>query len=324
MIKIIKFIITILLLFLILKKVDWLRISEIFRSIDLILFCCSFLIGYIVQLFLCVFRWQIMLKSCCQIKVKYTTLLYTYWNSLFIGYFIPAGLGSDLYRVTRLAIITKGSYAKQISTIIFEKIYIFLADIFLVLATYTLIYPLIIPKTNIQEIEKVMGGITIAGTLFILIILTLRHPKTIPLVENKIKSYLSKIQKDNTSILSISSILEPFISLRSTIVFVLLTMLIRIGISSLSGWCLFASLDVSLPFKVHIFAWSVIYILFKLPISIGSFGVREVSYVILFGFFGVEKEIALTASFLGLASTLGLTLLGGINIKLPFETGKKN
>ncbi len=322
-IKIIKFAISVALLFFIFKKVDWARILETFRSIDLLLFCGSFIIGHIIQLFLCVFRWQQILKICCQIQAGYITLLKTYWSSLFIGYFVPAGLGSDIYRVSRLA-MTKGFYGKQITTVLFEKIYIFLADIILILATYMLVYPLIMPGTNMQEIKKVMGGIATAGILLILVMVALRYINMASCIEYKLKTYLFKLKKKAPSTLSIGSILEPFTSFKNTIIFVFLTILIRITISSLGGWCLFASLGVSLPFKVHIFAWSVMYILLKLPVSIGSFGVREVSYVILFGFFGVEKEVALTASFLGLASTLCLTLLGGINIKFPTKPGKAN
>ncbi len=321
--RIIKFTISIVLLFLILKKMDWLRIIETFKSVNLMLFGCSFIIGYIIQLFLCVFRWQQMLKICCQIQAGYITLLKTYWKSLFIGYFVPAGLGSDLYRITRMAI--KGSYGIQITTVIFEKIYIFLADIILVLATYMLVYPLIMPGTNMQEIENVMGGMATAGILFILVLVGLKHVNMVSYIECKLKAYFSKIKNKELSTPSMhGSTLEPFTCFKNIIIFVFLTILIRISISSLGGWCLFASLGVSLPFKVHIFAWSVIYILFKLPISIGSFGVREVSYVILFGFFGVEKEVALTASFLGLACTLGLTLLGGINIKFLSKPNKAN
>ena len=68
--------------------------------------------------------------------------------------------------------------------------------------------------------------------------------------------------------------------------------------------------DVSL--LVSVFAFSLMFIVFMPPISVGSLGVREAGYILLFGLFGVEKEVALAVSFVALAALVLTVCTGGV------------
>ena len=68
-------------------------------------------------------------------------------------------------------------------------------------------------------------------------------------------------------------------------------------------------MDLSLT--VHVFVWTLMFFIFLVPISIGTLGVREATFIVVFGLFGVEDEEALAGSFVGLASLLFTVGLGG-------------
>jgi len=63
---------------------------------------------------------------------------------------------------------------------------------------------------------------------------------------------------------------------------------------------------------VHLFVWALMNFFMLLPVSIAGFGVREASFILLFGLFGVSRETSLAASFLALACTLAAIGPGGL------------
>jgi hypothetical protein len=65
-------------------------------------------------------------------------------------------------------------------------------------------------------------------------------------------------------------------------------------------------------FTVHVFVWTLMFFIFLVPISIGTLGVREATFIVVFGLFGVEDEEALAGSFVGLASLLFTVAIGGV------------
>jgi glycosyltransferase 2 family protein len=72
------------------------------------------------------------------------------------------------------------------------------------------------------------------------------------------------------------------------------------------------SIDVDLPLVTHVFVWTLMYLCFLLPVSIGGFGIREAAFIIIFGLFGVGREDALASSFISLASGLITIGAGGL------------
>ena len=83
-------------------------------------------------------------------------------------------------------------------------------------------------------------------------------------------------------------------------------------ITTLGGRLLLLALGVDLPFVVHLFVWALMNFFMLLPVSIAGFGVREASFILLFGLFGVSRETSLAASFLALACTLAAIGPGGL------------
>ena len=67
----------------------------------------------------------------------------------------------------------------------------------------------------------------------------------------------------------------------------------------------------------------VIWVLGMLPVSINGLGVREGSFVLLFGTVGMTKEMAMAISILWFVQNIGLGLIGGVIFVLEGNNGKK-
>jgi hypothetical protein len=80
----------------------------------------------------------------------------------------------------------------------------------------------------------------------------------------------------------------------------------------LAAYCLALSLDIGVGLIAMIAVTSIVTFLVALPISLGGWGVREISIVGLLGLLGVDREAALLLSVeLGLVGTL-MMLPGGL------------
>jgi uncharacterized membrane protein YbhN (UPF0104 family) len=108
-----------------------------------------------------------------------------------------------------------------------------------------------------------------------------------------------------------STILAPFFQWRNQASGLALMIAIQV-ITSVGGRQLLLALGVDLPLVVHVFVWALMNFFFLLPVSVGGFGVREASFILLFGLFGVPRETSLAASFLSLFCTLVVILPGGL------------
>jgi hypothetical protein len=91
------------------------------------------------------------------------------------------------------------------------------------------------------------------------------------------------------------------------------------GLVLLSLWLVAQSVDVHAPFVVLAASLPPVFIISALPVSIGGFGVREVSYVVLLGHAGISSTSAATLSLLYGLSFTAATLPGAIMLFVSTE-----
>jgi uncharacterized membrane protein YbhN (UPF0104 family) len=84
----------------------------------------------------------------------------------------------------------------------------------------------------------------------------------------------------------------------------------------------FQALGYDLPFVVNLFVGPIMFLLFVLPISFGSLGIRESAYILLYGLFNVPPEIALIVNFFNLSGILLNNLLGGLLMMISGSGGE--
>lgn len=324
--QIVRFALPIILLTIIFLRVDLGKLAENFRNINFAYLAVVLVLVVISQLLFGALRWKIILKNLYQIDLPYLAALRYMWMGLFVGYFIPAGLGIDIYRTYRAA-KHGGGYGKNIGAIIGEKIYAAVASVLLILACYILIRDMITADPGVLRIIKIsfFAGCALAllGIAVFIATGTGRGQSILSFISRWFESMISRVvskitgkdknngqEKEYTS-----NLIKPLFNWKILLLAVGITIVMRI-VTGVGNNVLYKALGVELPVIVNIFVSSLLFYIFVLPISFGTLGVREGGNILLYGLFGVEAETALTASFLGLGCVLVAIFIGGIILLL--------
>lgn len=315
-----RLVVPILLLGFIFSRINLAQLLYCLKGVRIELALCSLLIGYFLPIFLCVWRWQLVLRVLYKKKVPYLFLLKQFWTGMFIGYMVPGGIGTDIYRVSSL-ISRFGGIKLNTTAVIGEKAFVLLANGILVIISY----PMIAWMMNIDfQINRKMhlvygfGLVALVG-LFLLatwgMFLWPRWRSEIPNILRfpfrAITERMEELSDFKAGAGDLWELIKPFFLIRNQWMIIVIT-LISQGIACYGGRLMLLSIGVDLPLMVHIFIWNLMVFIFLVPISIGTLGVREGAFIILFGLFGVGRETALTASFIGLASLLVTVSLGSL------------
>ena len=89
------------------------------------------------------------------------------------------------------------------------------------------------------------------------------------------------------------------------------------GLVVLAAWLIARSLELDLPFSTLAVVLAPVLIVSVLPISIGGFGVREGSYVVLLSYAGISSTDAALLSLLSAAAFAIASLPGGLALMRP-------
>ena len=81
--------------------------------------------------------------------------------------------------------------------------------------------------------------------------------------------------------------------------------------------CLAMSLSIDVPIWFHFIAVPIITIVTLVPISINGFGVREVSFILIYENVGVAADAAIALSFAWTAVLILFSLFGGLFFQFP-------
>tara|TARA_B100000287_G_C20605720_1_gene769986 strand:+ start:146 stop:928 length:783 start_codon:yes stop_codon:yes gene_type:complete len=224
------------------------------------------------------------------------------WSGMAIGWVTPSNLGWDAYRAIRMS-QRFGAPSLQVTIILIEK----LLTLSICLLFSLMLFPLFF--------DQFYAGIIHDLSSFILI---LALPTILYFSQSRIYS----------AIYHTSSRLEGFFLSRwfsgnleennpvefGTLSFSLPALLsaIPIAILALIDYSIISAMDVDISIIQTLFAVSILSVIFALPISFGSLGVRESSYIIVYSQFGLTNEQALTLSILNLSGILLNASVGAI------------
>lgn len=304
----VKTMIPLVLLGIICFRVDFERCIQHISDLKLGFFAAAVALGFFTQVFLGALRWKLFLKKAYNTNIDYLFLLKHYWIGMFLGYFVPAGIGWDVYRVAK-ANGKAGKLLSQTTVVTLEKFMGLAACIVLSLSARPIAKELLVLKTPV--ILNLMNWLYFFG-LFTLFLITLcfffKKTSAVLLrkVESLLNTLLSKFNKEyknidapDTLYTGLKTLVHPIYGTQLWTT----TFLIRIS-ASVGGYLILLSLNCNSPLIVNLFAIPIMGILFVLPISFGSIGVREGAFILLYGLFGIEEPLALAASFIGLFALL--------------------
>ncbi len=307
------------LLAIIFSKVDVRRLLSTLSSVNGPMACYSLLVGYIAPILFCAWRWQVVLRAFYGVRVPYRLLLSRFWTGLFVGYVIPGGVGSDIYRVASMR-TEAGGFRLHAAAVVGEKILIILANGILLLVSYPLIADRM--AAGPQAARVMQGAYALgAGALALLALIALLNTAWGARLRRAVQRLLGStvstvaakaLQADpGARAEAPADVITPFFRWRSQLLVLALSIAGQVLVS-FGGRLLLLSVGIDLPLSVHIFVWTLVFFVFFLPISVGNFGVREASFIVFLGLFGVSREAALASSVVSLASVLATVAVGGL------------
>jgi uncharacterized membrane protein YbhN (UPF0104 family) len=243
-----------------------------------------------------------------------------YWKSLAVSIAAPGSLGSDAYRVLLLG--RSSGYLRNAFVIVIEKVVALFSCALLIACAYPLIPYDHAPGTLSRAVETAYFFFLAAVLIAVFVVavrkqhwakrLGLGISAHVDILAARIAARIPGAQRGQEltgrgSVSIMMSLFSPAIVVPA-IAFSLAVLLI----AALQAQFFFDALGYHVPFTVNVVITPVLFLVFSVPISFGGIGIREATYVLLYGAFGVPAEAALLVSFCAWFSILSSQAIGAV------------
>lgn len=289
--EIIKITVTILLLYLLFRKLNFKELKSIFLHIRIPFFILGVFM-YLLGIFISSLRWNLFLKH---LGFEYKTLnLFSYYlKSLFFANFLPSG-GLD---VARLMFLGKDKIKEKLSSTFMDRIFGFLAiNIYVFLG---LLY-------SLRDTRKYAILIIIFLLLQIIFFFLLFCKKT-----GFLFTYLKRLPMGE-HLYNIYEILHSFREKSIIIKAILYSFLIQLSYS-IDVYFIVLSVGKDIGIIRSVLFVPFINFIIMIPVTISGFGMREGGFVFLFKNY-IGKEAAIASSLLYYFSVFTVSIIGGISL----------
>ena len=263
-------------------------------------------------------RWHVLLRRCFGPEARPALAVRHYWIGLAIGLFGPASVGWDAYRVVAAA-RRLGHVASQVAILVFEK----LAALLICVSLIVLLYPFLdvaaspMLRTILEGASVLLLASMVALALMNRLGLGSGPTGAMAWAAALLAAFLKRLAAAGGgdpagagAALDLGALMKPFVGWRPMLATGGLSLAIQVAAAA-GNQLFFRALGYDLPFTVNLFVLPILFIAFLLPISFGSLGIREGSYVLLYGQFGVPAEVALAVSAFNLAGMMLNCAVGG-------------
>jgi uncharacterized protein (TIRG00374 family) len=264
------------------------------------------------------FRWYYLKKKMIRRDIPVSFSMNNYWIGLSVGFLAPGSIGWDIYRI--IAATRKyGSMVKNTFVAVTEKL--------LGLTVCCLIIIVAFPFLDVSSNDVIHRIMVFSYIIFFSLVVFVavgglfsRKLQFLSRIAGKVqRSLLEKLKntrfkfsqfiKENGEEQELQYDFRRFIP--SLPVSLVLSVLIQL-IASFAIYIIIKALNYDLPFYVPLFISPVMTFIFLLPISFGSIGIREGSFIFFYGIFGMDQEAALLLSFLTLSGAFLNVLIGAV------------
>ncbi len=284
LIKMGKGVVTLILVWLLVREVDWVGVGKTLENVSLP-FIGIYLVLQLTGTWLSAWKWQ-YLASTQGFTFSLRQGFLHYLAGAFINNFLPSTIGGDTYRTMWMS--EPGKRFEAFGVVLFDRLS-GLLSLFL-LSTLSLFF---IPVEYFlqQPILIIVGILMLAAAIFALFSLI------------SITGFFELIltvagwlpwQKVRTQLERLEPLAETRLYLKA-LGFSFLFLIVGV---SLSNWALWQSIGLELSLGAFLGCIFLATLLANIPISINNIGVKEWSYIFVFGLVGVSAEMAVTAALL--------------------------
>ena len=240
-------------------------------------------------------RWQVLLQA-LDIAVPLPRLVHLYFVGAFFNIFLPTGLGGDAVKMAELARSTRRAPEAIGTTLVDRATGLWVLFVLALLAlpfSFTLLPQGWAPIIALGTLGGVIGGWAVMGT------------PLLPWLGGKVR--LPGQEKLERFYRSVSQLGYQALGKACAVSLIFDILLIAFNVLIAYG------LNVDQPLGIFLLFTPIISFSLALPTSVGGLGVREQTYVLLFGSLGVSGTAAAAMSLANYALTnLVVGLIGGI------------
>lgn len=283
----IKAIIALIILFLVLRTIDFAKVSNILSSVEL-----SYVItaGILVILLLFVksVRWNLIINQFND-RLTIGESFSIYMSSYSVGVVTPGRLG-EFIKVYNLRHSTNLSPLNSFLTVIADRVYD-LVTLFVFGTAGLIVYLLHLPFSPLIYLSLVIFVFVIAFVVNYIFLVISKASKL------KWVSFLNELSR---IVFNIRRYREWTITI------------FAYAIYFLAAWLLFLGITNNITYFETVFIMATLSLVLLLPITIAGFGTREYSLIILLGMFNIPSEVAISFSILQLSVFFGFGGLVGL------------
>lgn len=279
--------VTALLVWWLVRSVDWGSVVTLLSGMSLPLigaYCLLQLLGNLIS----AWKWQVIARA-QGFSFSLREGFFGYLSGAFINNFLPSTIGGDAYRTLWMS--TSGRRLEALAVVFFDRLSGLLA---LFLTTALGFFSLPWQTFLSDPILVLVGAVVLGVTLLVLVSLVwftglfelaLLVIDWVPLaIFEKIKQAIHRFRP----------LVEMDLYLQS---FLLSIIFLGVGVG-LSNYALWQALGADLSVSTFVGCIFLATLMANIPVSINNIGVKEWSYILVFGLVGVSAEMAVTAALL--------------------------
>jgi uncharacterized protein (TIRG00374 family) len=265
-------------------------------------------------------RWYVLLRAWRCTQSSFVANAAQYWISLVIGFAAPGALGSDVYRAL-VAGHPRRQYLRSATVIAIEKLAAIGSCALLIGSIYPFVHLVRLSPALAIALHIVYVTLALAAAITLLAFILSRHSAARHLA-SRIGQSLERMSERLVRSMGGDAAAQPDSAGRgerqvaakqrvALLGALALSVLVQV-LSATQAQLFFVALGYQIPYLVNLFIGPILFLLFALPISFGSIGIREGAYILAYGAFGVPAEIALIVSFCSFAGLLISYAIGAL------------
>lgn len=299
-----RFGISIILLFVLFKKIDFKSTFGVIAGLDKPYFFLAIAVFFFLDLF-AFLRWKMLLDA-QGARFPAKRVLGSFGGGLFFSLFLPSTIGGDVARTLDLGTHTK-SRSVIAASVFLDRLSGFVGLV--IVALVSLVFGCRLISEPSVYLVVFLLSVILAGLLLVIF-------------NNGIYNWLNRSIHKKGIVDNIRKMHSEMYFFRSQprvlVLNVLYSVIIQAG-SSIFSYCVLRSLGVRINVLYPLVFNPVITVITTLPVSIGGLGLRDMSSVFFYAKAGVSQNIALAQSILNFSVIVFFGLIGGIIYAAAFR-----
>lgn len=294
------------LLYLLYRSVDPVKLKAILYTVDY-RYLAAGVLAFSIAVVVSAAAWKVLLKA-LDLEISWLEITKLRLVSFFMNNALPSGIAGDAWRAYVFG-MEKGNMGASFASVIVDKwvSYVSLA-IFSVIA-------LLLGWKQFQESSIFQPILYFTAFMVVSVLVSIA---LLPWFIDKGKAFFLKYGINNPYLIGMES-LHRYRNKKAAVLYSLLITCISPLVGVFAYYFIALSLGCNTPISTFFVLVPLIRVINHIPVSVNSIGTQDVTMVVFFGGFGIDRELAFAMSLLGHLLKVIIGAAGGILYMMMFS-----